>query len=346
MASEEETGLDVEALYDQRMAEAGLTEEDVTDDKVSSQDTTKVTQVETDPNKPGTDVKPVPADKETKPETKEVSEEDIKSVLDSTAEADAGQQAVTEPESVIDSLVPKETQQEQVNQEQEQRVPLDQHIKLRQRAQQAEQERDELREKMKTQTDGEKSGELSPLEKFIEENPDDEFIPPKIQLEDRKWQEARERERNEARIKVEQAEKEASESQQQLANSITAIKEQSKKSEAEFRKTNTDYASVTKPIIAAGLLKDSEIYDIFNSENPAGKLYEKCKAKADSLRNLLGVNTQASTAQSTENKDSTKTQTNKVTKKTETTETEATETEATDDDLTDEQLVEEVYARE
>jgi len=341
MASEEETGLDVEALYDERMADAGLTEEEevVTDDEGSSQDTSKVTQVQDDPNKPGTDVKPVPADKETKPETEQVSEDDIKSVLDSTAEAEAGQQAVTEPESVIDSLVPKEAQHEQEKQEQEQRVPLEQHIKLRQRAQQAERERDELREKMKTQTDGEKSGEKSPLEKFIEENPDDEFIPPKIQLEDRQWQEARERERNEARIKVEQAEKEASESQQQLASSITAIKEQSKKSEAEFRKTNTDYDSVTKPIIAAGLLKDSEIYDIFNSENPAMKLYEKCKAKADSLRNLLGVNTPASTAQSTENKDSTKT--NKVTKKTET-----TETETTDDDLTDEQLVEEVYARE
>ena len=329
----EEKGFDAGEFYDEGIEQAGIKEEEIVDESPSeqeasgvvSQQTNEETQTESETQTEETD--------QQETSDKDDSKEDIQAVLESTEEVS---EAETEPESVIEGILPKvPAETEQIQPEQQQRVPLEDHIKLRQRAQAAEKERDELKAKMEeTQTGGEKPGEKSPLKKFVEENPDEDFIPASVQLAQQEWLDEREQAKIDAQQKAEQAERDKAEAQQRAVNTIKALGDRSLKTEAEVRKANPDYDEVTKPFVSAKLLKDSELAEIFKSENPSKKLYDICKAKADAIRSLSGS--------------STNTPGNKTTKKASTTSKEETSSEELnpEDELTDDQIFEEVWGKE
>jgi len=211
--------------------------------------------------------------------------------LDSTEDEEADADA--EVESVISNLLPSESKPEQ---KADLRVPVEEHIKLRQRAQQAEKERDELRQRLETastQTGGEKPGteEPSPLEKHVEENPDDDFVPASVQLAERKWQDARTMRIAETRAKAHEESLQAIEADLQRRQQYESLADKSVTSEKAVRKAHVDYDVVTKAAINNGLLSDAEKRACFDADSPAEVLYQTCKTKVDALRSALGIQT-------------------------------------------------------
>lgn len=287
----ENGGFDAGEFYEEGVAEAGLEAEEAVDDSPNVQEDASVVSQVSDGKAAESEAEPEkkPADTEAA-EKQEPSKEDLQEALKSTEEIEQ------EAESVIESLLPKPQAAEQKPDvlKQGKYVPVDDHIKLRQRAQAAEQERDELRQQLETSTTptgGEKTGEeveKSPLEKFVEENPDEDITPPKVLLDERNFQEAKQQKAHAAREQAEQAEREKQEKQRKQNEAIESLSSRAKSSEAEFRKATSDYDAVTKPIVGAGLLTDAERIEFLKDPNPAQKFYEICKAKGEALRGVLG----------------------------------------------------------
>ena len=189
----ENSGFDAGAFYDEGMKAAGLSgEETVNDSPDQDESTNAASQVsdetkETKPeSEPAAEAKPTEGEKETS------SAEDVQEAIDSTKEAEQ------QVESVISALLPEpEASQKTADPLRTGKyVPVEDHIKLRERAQAAERDRDEFKQRLETSTNltgGEKPGEVekSPLEKFVEENPDEDLVPVKVQLAERKFLEAR-----------------------------------------------------------------------------------------------------------------------------------------------------------
>jgi hypothetical protein len=298
MTSENE-GFDAGAMYDEGMTEAGLDPENTTviEDNIEVEEAGSISQVD---DSKGTSDEPKTEQAETKSESEtkdkkaaDSSAEDIESAIKSTEKQAAEE---PEPDSVIESLLPKFEQAESAEEAEIDRtgkyVPVESHIKLRERAQKAEQERDELKARLEaTPTGGEKPGkaEKSPLEKYVEENPDDDFIPAKVQLEERNFQEAKRQAVIDAQRKAEQERLEAAEKQKRQADAIRSIGRKALKSEIEFRKTAADYNEVVLPFVKANLLTNEERLDFLKNENPAKRLYEICKAKRESYSQIIGI---------------------------------------------------------
>ena len=223
--------------------------------------------------------------------------EDVAAAIESTKETEQ------EVESIISSLIPKpqghETAQTKPDFQPGKYVPVEDHIKLRTRAQQAESKVQELEQRLETsttQTGGVKPGEeaeKSPLEQFVEDNPDDDFVPAKVQLEESKFKEAKAQRTQQARERAEQVEREKQEKQYRTDDAIKAISTKAEQSEVEVRKANPDYDAVVLPIVKAKLITNEERMEFLKDANPAKKLYEICKNKADALRGVLGVTTPA-----------------------------------------------------
>lgn len=326
----EEKGFDAGEMFDEGVAEAGLESEETASDTPAQEDKSGVvSQVAEDTEKTGTE-ETEQAETETKEEEKKAADsstEEIQEVLESTETPES------EPESVIETMLPKVEDVEMAQEQQRksgQYVPVDDHIKLRKRAQTAEQERDDLKRKLEeTPTGGEMPGESekSPLKKFIEENPDEDIVPPIVQLEDREFHEAQQRKAEQARQKVEQDKVEVAEAKQRTVDSIKAIGKKALDSEKAVRKANPDFDSVTLPFVKANLLTDAERLEFLKDENPAQKLYDICKAKRDALKGVFGT-------------PSTTTPTEKPTEK----QAPITEDTATEDaELSDEEIYEEIY---
>ncbi|MFH1717511.1 MAG: hypothetical protein ABIF19_09195 [Planctomycetota bacterium] len=225
-----------------------------------------------------------------KKEEKETATDDVQAALESTQEEEA-----EDVESAIEKLFPKDEEPEKP----EQRVPLEDHIKLRQRAQQAERERDELRQRLQTPTGAEKPGteELSPIEKWAEENPDDaELSPPPttVQIAERKWQEARFNRARQAEAETQrQAQETAAEKQKRLADA-KALEQKATMAEKDFKKGHKDYDRVTGAVVNANLLTDAERRAIFEEDNPAEAFYTVCKKKLAAIQAGLGIEAPAS----------------------------------------------------
>lgn len=283
MANEQENGFDAGEFYAEGMAEAAEKLEaagvdpdaldEVTDDNEQTEESQE--QAETTEKK-----------KEEK-NAADSSVEDIKDAIKST-ETETEEE---EPDSLIAAMLPKDEEVEAAVEKPDgagKYVPVDDHIKLRKRAQEAERERDELRQRLEatTSTGGEKPGkaEKSPLEKFVEENPDEDIVPAKVQLEERNFQNARQ----EALRNSQQRQKDVAETKRQAIATIKAIGEKAVKSESEFRKVTKDYEKVITSIVKAKMLSDDERAEAFKDSNPAKKLYEICKAKVDALRGVIG----------------------------------------------------------
>jgi hypothetical protein len=287
-------GFNAGAFFDDGMKEAGIDPEEVVDDSPVNDDTTNVVQVNDD--KAESETKPAA---ETKPDEKaKPSAEDVAAALESTKETEQ------QVDSIISELIPKsqvpDAAQTKPDFEPGKYVPVEDHIKLRARAQAAEREAEDLRQRLETsttQTGGVKPGtevEKSPEEKYIEENsntfdPETEPFPAKVQLEERKYHEAKAKKAQQAKEQAEQSEREKQEKQYRTNEAIKAIRTKAEQSEAEFRKANPDFEAVVRPFVKANMLTEAEKIESLKDANPAKMLYDICKAKAEALRGVIGV---------------------------------------------------------
>jgi len=288
----ENSGFDAGKFYDEGVEEAGLDPEEVVTDSPADDDSTNVASQDTEKAVEEPEQKPAA---ETKPDEKP-STEDVKAAIESTEDTEQ------EVDSVISALLPPESQAPEAakhrpDYEPGKFVPVEDHIKLRARAQAAEGKVSELEQQIETsttQTGGVKPGEeveKSPFEVFVDENPDEDFVPPKVQLEERKFQEAKKQKAQAAKEKVEQAEREKQEKQYRTTEAIRTISTRALKSEVEVRKATPDFDAVVKPFVAGNLLTDAERVEFLKDANPAQKLYDICKAKAEAFRSALGIKT-------------------------------------------------------
>ena len=288
----ENGGFDAGEFFDDGVEASGIGPEEIVSDSETGNEANVVTtkdDSETKAEEPETK----PEAESAKVEKAEPSAEDVAAAIESTKEAEQ------EVDSIISGLIPKpqapEEAQTKPDFEPGKYVPVEDHIKLRQRAQTAEREAEELRQRFETsttQTGGEKPGEeaeKSPLEQFVDENPDEDLVPAKVQLEERKFQEAKQQKAQQAREKAEQIEREKLEKQYRTNEAVKAISTKAEQSEVEVRKSNPDYDAVVKPFVTANMLTNDERMAFLKDANPAQKLYDICKAKADALRGVVGV---------------------------------------------------------
>ena len=277
----ENEDFDAEAFVEEGMQDAGIKPEE--QETAENEASGVMSQTEKSEDKTGE--KPAETD-----QTKETSTDEVQAALEAT---ETEEETEEEVESSIAEILPPAPKSEQQEQEEkaDQRVPLEDHIKLRQRAQEAERERDELKKQQAdTQTGGEKPGEeVSPLEQFVQENPEEELVPAKVQLEDRKWHEARQRRQFEAATKAERAAFEQQQAATQQLQDFKSKADKAESSEKEVRKAHPDYDAVTQAAVKAKLLDDTERDAIFNAEKPADEYYKLCKGKLDAIRSGLGI---------------------------------------------------------
>lgn len=223
---------------------------------------------------------------EPKPENKEAPDAEVKAALEAAEQADPEE----EPESTIAQILPKP---EAKPESQDQKVPLADHIKLRQRAQKAERELEELRQRPQTTPTGaEKPGEQSPFEQWVEENPEDAEIsdaPAKVKLAERKYQEARAREAANKQAEAERLAREQAQAEQAQLSQYQALEQKATTSEKQFRKEHPDYDKVTKAVLKLNLLTDAERRALAQSEELVKDYYELCKDKLAAVRDGLGI---------------------------------------------------------
>jgi hypothetical protein len=286
-----ESSFDAGRMYDEGIAEAGLEADE--QDQTSNNETTGAMEQKQqgEPVKSEKSEQPAQEKKPSEDQTKEVE-----SALKSTETSDeSDSEKEEEVESIVESILPKPDDQEKETEEthDSRRVPLDDHIKLRQRAQNAEAERDEYKRRLDElsamhPTGGEKLGEevveASPVEKFVEENPDEEFVPAKVQAEQIKWQREQERKILEAR---QRADREAAQRQQNLDNA-RQLGIQAKASEKKARQVHKDYDTVTKAVLDANLLRPDEVQKLIASQDIGEDFYKLAKAKLTALANGVG----------------------------------------------------------
>jgi hypothetical protein len=276
----ENEDFDAEAFVEEGMKDAGIEpEEQETAEQEPSGVMSKKEKSEDEAGE-----KPVETE-----QTQETSTDEVKAALEATETEEESEEEV---ESSIAGILPKAPESEQQEHEKaDQRVPLEDHIKLRQRAQEAERERDELKKQQAdTSTGGEKPGEeASPLDRFLEENPEEELVPAKVTRDERDYQEAKRQRQFDAARKAEQAALEARRAATQQLQEFDNKAKKATDSEKAVRKAHADYDAVTQAAVKAKLLDDDERESIFNTENPAQAYYDLCKGKLDAIRSGLGM---------------------------------------------------------
>jgi len=206
------------------------------------------------------DFEEAPAEEEEKPE--EPAKADEEPAKKSPEEEEEEQQA----ESTINKLLTPEEQQ---------RVPVEDHIKLRQRAQAAEKRADEAESQLaeqQTQTGGERPGKTDKLAELE----DDDLV----RAGDVRQAIKQEVEKVSKGIESERATQEA---QAMAANAV--------KSEESFRKDTADYDQVTSAANELGVINDADRKVIFKDPNPAKKYYEIAKERVSNIQKHLGITT-------------------------------------------------------
>jgi hypothetical protein len=218
-------------------------------------------------------------------------------------EADeAEQESEEDAESVIAQLLPEDKPEESEDagdgvDHSGRTVPVEAHKKLRQRAQVAEQERDEALAKLRQQDTGtgpehpgavQEEEELSPVEKYVAEYPEEvetDGVPGKVQAEQVKWERDQRRQEAQRRDAEAQAAVEAQRERQAGEN----LRTRSDDSEKAARTAHKDYAKVTKAALAANLISSEERIAILRGDSPAEELYTVSKRKLDAISGALGI---------------------------------------------------------
>lgn len=250
---QEQEGLNVDEFYDEGVAEAG--------------------------------VEPEQDDTETEAETEQVASE--QEIVDSALKATESEpeQKVGEPEdtesSIAQLLEGPERKPDDTAKGDGKNVPLDQHIKLRQRAQAAEAKVKELEESQTTPPAGEKAETKGELPSVVDE--DGYVDPDKVA---KAIADAQEKAKT-AAVKEVQAQVQ----QQAAVAKAQQVAKRSIESEADVRKTNPDYDKVTKAALQYNLLTNDDRQKIFDSDNPAKTYYETAKQKLSILQEALGIST-------------------------------------------------------
>ncbi len=281
----EEGGFDAGKMYDDGVAEAeaqgGLPDSELEpSDNPESEDVGVMTQ-QTEKTQ---DTGAAKQKTDEKVEDKVQDEDAVKAALKSAGEDE--EPGETEAESIVAALLPKAETQSKTDG----KVPLDQVLKLRERAQQAERERDELRQKLEAKSEPKPEvEEISPMEKFVEENPDEDFIPAKIQAEQLKWERQQRQKAADAQAKAEREKAEQTETQRQQIAAVTELGKKADASEKAARKANKDYDEVTKNALALGLVKSSDVQELLKSNDIAGDLYKLSKSRIEAHRKALGI---------------------------------------------------------
>jgi len=222
---------------------------------------------------------PNPDLEQEEPETKpEVDEEPQ---AKETPEAETPQEA----DSAMSKLFGKPETEEQT----QQRVPVEDHIKLRARAQRAEARVAELESQHQTTpTEEDKSGD-----EFFGDLEDGDLV--RAETVKQAIPKIVEKAVSQAVGQVNQNIEQERTVRQARAQAEIAVK-----SEKEFAKATPDYDKVTKAAIKLGFLTPEDKLKIFNSDNPAKTCYEMSKQKLLDIQTTLGI-TPASTGEQTPN---------------------------------------------
>ncbi len=162
------------------------------------------------------------------------------------------------------------------------RVPVETHVKLRQRAQKAEarvKELEESQQQQDTQPAGENAEDIDPFAEL-----DDTDLVRVSDVKDFVGKTV-----NAAVGKVTQ-----SLGQREAAEKAEKFTAQAVQSEQEVIKNTPDYGTVTKAALKLGLISKEETVEISQSDNPALEFYKRSKAKLTDIQETLGI-TPAST---------------------------------------------------
>lgn len=187
--------------------------------------------------------------------------------------------AEAETESAIEKLLVEQPEKEEVEpvKGDGKTVPLEDHIKLRRRAQVAEAElaevEAELEEIHRTQTVGAKTGEgETPLETELSNLDDEEPLTV-----------------GQARKLLAEQKRTADEKREQslVRRRAAIIVSRAINSETEFKANTPDYDKVTGAVLKANLLTNNDRKKIIVSDNPAKTYYELSKAKLDALKEAI-----------------------------------------------------------
>jgi hypothetical protein len=278
----ENEGFDVEKFAQDGLDQAGIKPEETTaDDQVQQQPAGVVSKTNQEPAGPEPDGATPQED-----EPKETPTDAVQAALKVTEEPPKADEPEPEVESTIAELLPKAEEPEA---KPGPKVPLDDHIKLRQRAQQAERERDEALQRLAATTQ-QQTQEVEPLEKWTTENPEDAQISPppaSVMLAQRKFEQAQGRTRAEAQRRADEAEA----GRRQAMAGIQAKASKAQESEKSFRASHPDYTKVTKAALKANLLSKEERDAVLDAENPGQELYDLAKAKLTAIQEGLGITT-------------------------------------------------------
>lgn len=223
------------------------------------------------------------------------TEDDSETLSDALKSTEQEEESEEETESVIQSILPQPEETETEKPKKDLRVPVEDHVKLRERAQRAEREAEELRQKLAEKESSATEEEKSPLETFVEENPDEDFVPASVQLAERKFQEARARKAAEAAVKARQDAEEQIRQFEQAKQDSEALTTKATMSEKTARQKHKDYDKVTKAAIGAKLFSPDELRSILNSDNPGESFYTESKAKIKTIREGMGLPAEEST---------------------------------------------------
>lgn len=283
--------LDAGQFFDEGVEEAGI-EVEAEPDTTKHEPAEVMTQDKTEDVKGADD------------ETGEALQQAIDATGDDKDKGKPEEEPEEEPDSIIEGLLPDsggeevkpEADAKPKEADPERPVPVADHIKLRQRAQAAEKERDELKAKLETAdtpTGAEKPGtqEVSPLNQWIADNPDEEYVPPKVTAQENAWRDARDEAKDTARRKEVSDARQVAEAAVTRSTAATALSTSSKASEKAARKAHADYDAVVKAVLAVSPLTDTERDEMFDGENVGEALYQICQKKREALKQALGVAT-------------------------------------------------------
>lgn len=232
--------------------------------------------------------------------------------IETKTKTEATTESTEQTDSTISQLIQGTQKTEQETQTD--RVPVADHIKLRQRAQAAEKRAEEAERQLAegTQTAGEQAGKPDPLaelddEDLVRAGTVKQVIDAKV---------------GEAIAKVNQS-LETQKAQQLAQETATKAVE----SEKVFKAETADYDDVTTKANTLNLITDADRTAIFAEANPAKKYYEVAKAKLTSIQTALGISPKSSTSEQT-------------------TTTEKKAGEGEEPDMSDDEILEELYGDE
>lgn len=294
----ENENFDAEAFVEEGMEAAGIESDEQEQEAAENEPSGVMSKTESSEDETGE--KPAETD-----EKKETSTDEVQAALEAT---ETEEETEEEVESPIAGILPQAPESEDgaFDPKSGKWVPVEKHAKMRgekresdrraeeaeKRAQDAERKVKELEQQRETETPtgGEKPGEeVSPLDKFLEENPQEELVPAIVQRDERDFQEAKRQKQAEAVRRTEQAALESQRAATQQLQDFKTKADRATSSEKEFRKVQSDYEAVTKKALDMAkalnidLLNDAEGKAILNADNPAKEFHKICRNKLDVL---------------------------------------------------------------